>query len=110
MTETSANPARPVSLFVVVFLGILFAAGALFVRKIYTPTTTLPQNAVAENATKDNEWRADTASRRKALEDLHTQQLKDASTYGWVDQKAGVVRLPVQRAMELTAQQYGAKK
>lgn len=110
MSDTSDNPARPVSLFVIVFLFVLFAAFALVVRKIYTPSTTLPQNAVAENASKDNEWRATSTSRRATLEEVRADQAKKAGAYGWVDQKAGVVHLPIERAMELTAQQYGAKK
>jgi hypothetical protein len=110
MSDTSENPARPVSLFVIVFLFVLFAAFGLIARKLYTPSTTLPQNAVAENASKDNEWRATSASRQEALKALQAEQAKKAGAYGWVDQKAGVVHLPIERAMELTAQQYGAKK
>ena len=41
---------------------------------------------------------------------LRNQQAQQATSYGWVDQKAGVVRLPVQRAMELTAERYSTKK
>jgi hypothetical protein len=31
------------------------------------------------------------------------------TTYGWVDRKAGLVRIPVQRAMELMAEPAGQK-
>ena len=36
-----------------------------------------------------------------ALQELHAQEDKRLSTYGWTDEKAGVVRIPIDRAMEL---------
>ncbi|MEY4688241.1 MAG: hypothetical protein RIR76_2264, partial [Verrucomicrobiota bacterium] len=30
--------------------------------------------------------------------------------YTWIDRNAGTVQLPIRRAMELTAAEYGAKK
>jgi hypothetical protein len=36
-----------------------------------------------------------------AIQQLHTQEDKMLSTYGWTDKKAGVVRIPIDRAMEL---------
>jgi hypothetical protein len=38
------------------------------------------------------------------LRALHAQEDAVMNSYGWVDRKAGVVRIPVQRAMELLAQ------
>jgi hypothetical protein len=35
------------------------------------------------------------------LADLHTHEHEILTTYGWVDQSAGVVRLPIERAKEL---------
>jgi hypothetical protein len=52
-----------------------------------------------------------TAEQRKAnLAELHAKEVKQATSYGWVDQKAGTVHLPIDRAMELTVQHYAAKK
>lgn len=36
-----------------------------------------------------------------ALRQLHAQEDHTLSTYGWTDKKAGVVRIPIDRAMEL---------
>jgi len=47
------------------------------------------------------------AQRKAALAELRGKEQTTASTYGWVDQPAGVVRLPLDRAIELTIQQYG---
>ena len=110
MSDNVSNPARPVSLITTLFVLALFVAFFVFVRRFYVPTATAPQNAVAENLPKELEWKATPASRKKVLGELREQQAKQASSYGWVDQKAGVVQLPIERAMELTAQQYGAKK
>lgn len=49
------------------------------------------------------------AQRAKNLAELRAKQAGQAATYAWVDQKAGVVQLPLDRAMELTVQQYAAK-
>ena len=35
------------------------------------------------------------------LQDYCAAQQQDVNTYGWVDQQSGVVRIPVERAMEL---------
>ena len=52
-----------------------------------------------------------TAAQRKAnLAELRAKEAKMASNYGWVDQKSGVVRLPIDRAMDLTLQRYAAAR
>ena len=38
------------------------------------------------------------------LQTLHAEEDTVLRSYGWVDRKAGVVRIPVQRAIELLAQ------
>jgi hypothetical protein len=35
------------------------------------------------------------------IQQLHEQEEHTLSTYGWTDKKAGVVRIPIDRAMEL---------
>jgi hypothetical protein len=35
------------------------------------------------------------------IQQLHSQENNILSTYGWTDKKAGVVRIPIDRAMEL---------
>src|SRR5262249_1943119 len=41
-----------------------------------------------------------------ALRDLHASEQSRLQTYAWVDQKAGVVRIPVDRAIELTLRDW----
>ena len=112
MSDYSTSPARPVSLFTIVFLMLLFAAFLLVIRYFYQPSTTMPYAQSAENypKEKDVEWRANAENRRKALVDTRDAQMKQLNSYGWADQKAGKVQLPIERAMELTAKQYGANR
>ena len=110
MSDPNHTPARPVSLITTLFVLALFVGFYFVVRHYYVPTATAPQNAGAENLAKDLEWKATNASRRAALKELRENEAKQANAYGWVDQKAGVIQLPIGRAMELTAEKYGAKK
>lgn len=110
MSDIATQPARPVSLFSIVFLFAIFAAFLLVIRWFYHPATVSPQNAAAENLTKELEWRGSAEVRRKTLDEHLGKEATQASSYAWVDKNAGVVQLPVERAMELTAQKYGAKK
>ena len=38
------------------------------------------------------------------LRDLRASEKEQLTTYGWVDRKAGVVRIPIERALDLAAQ------
>ena len=110
MSDTPVTPARPVSLFTIVFLFAVFAAFLLVIRYFYQPTTTSAFAAAPDNISKDLEWRANAANRRETLKQMHESEAKQAKGYGWVDQKAGVVRLPIERAMELTARDLAGKQ
>jgi hypothetical protein len=47
--------------------------------------------------------------RKAALAELRGKEQTTATTYGWVDQNAGVVRIPISRAKELLIQEHAAK-
>jgi len=110
MSDPSANSPRPVSLIVKLFVLALSAVFLVVVWRFYHPATVAPQNEAAENLPKDLEWKATPETRQAALAALREKQAKQAASYAWVDQKAGVVQLPVDRAMELVVEQYGPKK
>jgi hypothetical protein len=110
MSDTPVTPPRPVSLFTIVLVFALFAAFLLVIRYFYHPATSSAFNAAPENISKELEWRANAAARREALRELQQKEAKQAASYGWVDQKAGVVQLPIERAMELTARDLAAKQ
>ena len=50
------------------------------------------------------------AERAALLSDLRAKEKSATTTYGWVDQPKGVVRLPLDRAVELTIQELNARK
>ena len=77
-----------------------FASFAWLARKIYTPhAATVVQ---VEGVRTPND-------RKKLLGDHRKKESEESSKYGWVDQKAGVVRLPIDRAIELTARDHAKK-
>jgi hypothetical protein len=41
---------------------------------------------------------------RQEINDFRMQEEKTLNSYGWVDQSAGVVHIPIERAMQLVAQ------
>ena len=109
MSDTP-TPARPVSIVTTLFILALFGLFAWVVARYYHPAAASPQNSVAENLPKDLAWKATPATRAQALADLRKKQSEQAASYAWVDQKAGVVQLPIERAMQLTAEKYDSKK
>lgn len=48
--------------------------------------------------------------RLQNLAELRAKEAQAATSYAWIDQPAGVVQLPLERARELTLQQYAKKK
>ncbi len=110
MSNSTQTPARPVSLITIAFLFVLFAAALLVARYLYKPAQVAAYNAAPENLTKDLQWRATAESRRTALAQLKAEQTKKENNYAWIDQSTGAVQLPIERAMELTVEKYGAKK
>jgi hypothetical protein len=43
-------------------------------------------------------------SPREELKDFQARTAAEMNSYGWIDQKAGIVRIPVKRAMDLISQ------
>ena len=49
------------------------------------------------------------AEGKALLNELRGKEHTTATTYGWVDKEKGVVRLPIERAVELTIQEHAKK-
>lgn len=111
MSDSIASSPRPVS--VVTVLAIM-GCFALFLLVVYYGYSKIPQPeayAVAsEKLPEDMAWKATHSSKAAALAELRANEHKKASAYSWVDQKAGMVQLPLFRAMELVVQETGARK
>jgi hypothetical protein len=50
---------------------------------------------------------ADSAAlRTKALFEIHTNEMASLNNVGWIDQQRGIVRLPIDTAIQLAAQEW----
>ncbi|HEY1793712.1 MAG TPA: hypothetical protein VGG34_12405 [Opitutaceae bacterium] len=111
MTDESTPTPRPVSLVAVIWIYVLLSLFAYLADRVYARhLPAAPQNEVPEHLSKDMDWKKTPESRKAYMLGLRQQQAEQGSTYGWVDEKAGVVRLPISRAMELVVQENGGAK
>jgi hypothetical protein len=110
MSDSPANSPRPVALITTLFLFVVVAIGLVVITRLYKSSPVSPQNSTAENLTKELAWKATPATRQQALVELREKHAKQSASYAWVDKNAGVVQLPIDRAMQLTVAQYGSKK
>src|SRR5277367_6378199 len=90
--QTSGECCCPVRSTLLILAGLL-AAGVLAHEMV---RLTRPAPIEADRA----------ALRAKTLADLRAANVEALTTYGWVDQGKGIVRLPIERAMELTLQEW----
>ncbi|HEY4301562.1 MAG TPA: hypothetical protein VGM73_11850 [Candidatus Didemnitutus sp.] len=107
---SSSFPQRaPVVTAFLVLVGI--AIFAWFVRRYYHPARPVNPLALSNPAdfSADLRWKTTSDGRARHLADLRAHEAAAAATYGWVDEKKGVVRIPIQRAMELIVEENAKK-
>ncbi len=93
-----------IALMVAAILGGLIVYG-VFQYLAAHPPTTAPANPMAE--TEPQQFPpAPRIEDHPSIEvrDLRAQEDRILSTYGWTDKKTGVVRIPIDRAMQLQLQ------
>ena len=102
MSDTPAQFSFPhrTPVFTALIVIVCFAAFVWLAKKIYTPHAATVE-AVEGVRTP--------AERRTLLAEHRQKELADSTSYGWVDQKAGVVRLPIDKAIELTVRDHAKK-
>ncbi len=77
---------------------VIAAIFALFATIIYlVARMTQPLPIASTSATT-------AAERAATLADLRAKENAAATSYGWIDEQKGIVRLPIDRAVELTIQ------
>jgi hypothetical protein len=91
-----------IAVVVVVSLLVTLLFKLLDARKAREQTNQFPL-AAGQQARLPPEPRLQTNPRQDLLE-LRRQEQAVLTTYGWVDQKAGIVRMPITEAMRLTVQ------
>jgi hypothetical protein len=95
-----ASAAKPAPVLSVIGILGCFALFALLVYIAYLPRHQGPY--VGDGIRTP-------AERLAKLEELRSAEQKQSQSYAWIDQSAGLVQLPIDRAMELTVQRYNAR-
>jgi hypothetical protein len=97
MSEPTSKSAPLVSVFAIF---ALFALFLLVIHYVYEPRETGPFTGDGLHTTEQ---------RKENLTKLRAEHTAQATSYAWIDQKAGTVQLPIDRAEELTLQHYAQK-
>lgn len=112
MSDLAATPPRRA--FWLTAAGVIgcFLVFALVLYLGYLPSRTRQldpaANLTAEERQERNLLTPD--ERRARLADLHAREAKALHTYEWIDRAKGTVRLPVDRAVELTVRELQEKQ
>lgn len=94
------SKANPVGIILISVASIVFVVVLVFVVMVYF-------NQRVRALRVEREERADFTS-FVAGQNSHAQQMM--GDYGWIDAEQGVFRLPITRAIEITAQEYASQK
>jgi hypothetical protein len=86
------------------------AVMAIFLLIYVISRQTPPDVSAAAGAPEEEKWKFSNEGRAGRLTELRAKEKAALASYGWVDQKAGVVRLPIDRAMELTIRELNTGK
>lgn len=97
----SVPTAKPVSVLSVVGILACFALFLLLVYIAYLPRQSGP--FVGDGIRTP-------AERLAKLAEMRSNEQKHGHSYAWIDQSAGHIQLPIDRAMELTVERYQAKR
>lgn len=102
MSDSSSNFSFPhrTPVFTAIIVILCFAAFGWLAKRIYVPHAADVQPV---------EGVLTPAERKTLLTDVRAKEQAAATSYGWVDQSKGVVRLPIDRAVELTARDLAKK-
>ena len=88
----SRTSTRQRTLLVLGILGAIFLF-AIILLIAYLPTRHMPIDQVQIE------------ERRATLGEVEAEQHRRAHTYGWVDEPNGILRIPIDRAVELTVRE-----
>lgn len=92
MNDQLARPRTGIAYFFAILGSFLIVAALVWAMQRYTQPPQLGQERVA--------------ARKKALAELRAAEASELTSYGWVDQAKGVVRLPVEDAMKLVLRDW----
>ncbi|HUG10473.1 MAG TPA: hypothetical protein VMM36_05645 [Opitutaceae bacterium] len=94
----------------IAIIGCMLALG-LVVWLAYLPRRGDVVTVDMAQVPEDARWKYSAEGRAERLAQMHARETDMLNSYLWVDQQAGVVRVPVDRAIELVvAEQRSAKR
>jgi hypothetical protein len=106
---------RPIAIFAAVLFPLLVAVGfgasallGFFAEREKAASARVHPLAPAVGTAVPPAPRLQSAP-RKDLEQLRAEEDAVLSSYGWVDQAAGIARIPIERAMALRAERRAAR-
>ena len=100
---------KPVSWVSVAAVIGCFALFLFIIYLAYLPQRKKTAEADLSQVPADERWKYSADGRASHLTALHAHEHAEQTTYGWINQKAGIIRLPIDRAMALTVQELQAK-
>lgn len=91
---------------------VLIAAGIFTVFLVIYLVARQKPAPVGDNTevTEENRWKFTQDGRQARLNELRGKEQTLATSYGWVDREAGVVRIPVDRAVEITIRELNGQR
>jgi hypothetical protein len=106
MTGYEKRDLRPssVALSIAAFLGLAVVAAIVAIPVLHAFTSGRARTGTAGVALPregGEEWVPDVMRER---EELHAEEERNLGSYGWISREGRVVRIPIERAIELLAQ------
>jgi len=108
MSEPHYSFPQRTPVFTAVVVLLCFAAFGWLARRYYSPTSGGGITPLPAEFAEDARWKATPHGRAERLAALH-QAERAANSYAWIDRPAGVVRLPLDRAIDLTVKERAKK-
>ena len=102
MSDSSSNFSFPhrTPVFTAIVVLLSFAVFGWLATKIYRPHARTVDKVEGVRSPAD---------RKALLVEHRSKEQTESTSYAWVDQKAGIVRLPIDRAMELVVREHAKK-
>jgi len=88
---------------------ILAVLGCFALFLLLVALAYLPKKQGVERGPFDQDGIRTPAERLEKLAEIRANETAASRSYAWLDQSAGQLQIPIERAMELTAQRYSAK-
>jgi len=88
---------------------VLAVVGCFALFLLLVSLAYLPKKQGTQRGPFDQDGVRTPTERLEKLAELRTNEAAAAHSYAWLDQSAGQLQIPIERAMELTAQRYSVK-